>query len=117
METAVGNLLRVGVMAAATLVLIGGGVYLVRHGGEMPRYRVFRGEPSDLCSVTGIVTEAFLLRGRGIIQLGLLLLIATPVMRVVVSLAAFARRQDRIYIVVTLLVLGLLIYSLLGGLG
>jgi uncharacterized membrane protein len=115
METSVGNLLRGGVIAAAVLVFSGGAVYLVRHGTEWPGYHVFQGEPSDLCAVTGILTDVVLLRGRGIIQLGLLVLIATPVMRVVVSLVAFTRRRDRIYVVVTLIVLVLLLYSLFGG--
>ena len=65
--------------------------------------------------MTGIVADAVALSGRGIIQLGLLLLIATPVMRVAVSLAAFLLERDWTYVVATLIVLSLLIYSLLGG--
>ena len=48
------------------------------------------------------------------IQLGLLLLIATPVARVAFSLVAFIRQRDRTYIVITTIVLGLLLYSLMG---
>jgi len=55
------------------------------------------------------------LRGRGIIQLGLLLLIATPVARVAFSIAAFAMQRDRLYVVVTLMVLAILLYSLTSG--
>ncbi|HTP49163.1 MAG TPA: DUF1634 domain-containing protein, partial [Anaeromyxobacteraceae bacterium] len=54
--------------------------------------------------------------GRGIIQLGLLFLIATPVARVILSVAAFAAQGDRKFVVVTLMVLGALLYSLLGAL-
>ena len=111
----VGNLLRVGVTLAAAVVLFGGSVYLARHGRGAPHYQVFVGEPSDLRSVPGIVKDALALRGRGLIQLGLLLLIATPVARVAVSVAAFAMQRDRLYVVVALIVLAVLTYSLTGG--
>jgi uncharacterized membrane protein len=114
-EVAIGNLLRAGVLAAAVVVLIGGTVYLVRHGGAAPHYGVFRGEPADLRTVSGILTDAISLRGRGIIQLGLLILLATPVARVAFSVFAFAMQRDALYVVVTLLVLAVLIFSLAGG--
>ena len=78
----------------------------------MPSYQMFRGEPADLRSLGGIVGDALSLRGRGIIQLGLLLLIATPVARVAFAVFAFARQRDWIYVTVSLIVLSLLIYSL-----
>ncbi|MBI3990079.1 MAG: DUF1634 domain-containing protein [candidate division NC10 bacterium] len=114
-EQIVGNLLRTGVIVAALVVLVGGVLYLVRHGATSPDYQVFRGEPADLRSVSGIVTDALSLRSRGVIQLGLLLLIATPVARVAFSVFAFARQHDRPYVLVTLIVLALLISSLAGG--
>jgi len=114
-ESMMGNLLRAGVVLAAAVVLVGGLVYLLRHGAAQPGYHVFRGEPADLRNIRGIVAEASTLRGRGIIQLGLLLLIATPVARVAFSVYAFARQGDRIYVVVTLIVLTLLLYGLTGG--
>jgi uncharacterized membrane protein len=73
---------------------------------------VFRGEPADLRSAGGILRYAFGLSGRGIIQLGLLVLIATPVARVAFSVFAFLREGDRLYVGVTLVVLALLLYSL-----
>ena len=102
-------------MAAAIVVLAGAIIYLIRYGANMPDYSIFRGEPAEFRSVGGIVKAAFSLRSRGLIQLGLLLLIATPVARVAFSIFAFALQRDRIYIVVTLIVLGVLIYSLAGG--
>jgi uncharacterized membrane protein len=78
-------------------------------------YQVFRGEPSELRTISGILHEALALRGRGLIQLGLLILIATPIARVAFSLFAFLYQRDWLYVVVTLMVLGLLLYSLVGG--
>ena len=111
----IGNVLRVGVTLAAAAVLFGGTVYLVRHGLAAPHYHIFVGEPADLRNVSGIVRDALSLRGRGLIQLGLLLLIATPVARVAFSVAAFAMQRDRLYVAVALIVLAVLIYSLTGG--
>lgn len=113
LENLLGNLLRLGVLVAATVVLAGGVVFLARHGGEPPPYHVFRGEPSDLRSVGGIIGDVSDVRGRGLIQFGLLLLIATPVARVVLSAAIFTAERDRRYVVFTLIVLAVLVYSLL----
>lgn len=114
-EDVVGNLLRAGVFLSALVVVFGAGIYLVRHGRSPVDYRVFRGEPADLRSVSGIIREAWALRGRGIIQLGLLLLIATPVARVAVATFGFAAERDRMYVVFTLVVLLVLLYSLIGS--
>ena len=114
-EQAVGLVLRAGVIIAAGVVLIGGIWYLVRHGDTAPDYQVFRGEPSDLRSIDGIVRDVRSLRARGIIQFGLLLLIATPVVRVALGVIAFAVQRDRIYVIVTVIVLAVLCYSLFAG--
>jgi uncharacterized membrane protein len=114
-EEIVGNLLRVGVIVAGVVVSIGGAVYLVRHGMEHADYHVFRGEPTDLRSVRGIVQSAVHGRGRGIIQLGLLLLIATPIARVAFSMFGFAAERDRMYVGFTAIVLAVLLYSLVGS--
>ncbi len=113
-EEAMGNLLRGGVSLAAAVVLMGGIFYLIRYHSTSPGYRVFRGEPADLRSVSGILADAIELRSRGLIQLGLLLLVATPVARVVFSVFAFSRQHDLTYVVLTLMVLAVLIYSLVG---
>jgi uncharacterized membrane protein len=113
-EETIAALLRFGVMLAAAVVLLGGIVYLGRHGREQPHYKVFLGEPTDLRSVTGIAQDAAAGSGRGLIQLGLLLLIATPVARVAFSVAAFGLEKDTLYVVVTLAVLTLLVLSLTG---
>jgi len=115
MDEIMGGLLRTGVVLAAAIVLVGGGVYLMRHRVPVTDYRVFQGEPGDLRSVSGIFREALAFHGRGLIQLGLLVLIATPVARVAFSFFAFLYERDWTYVLVTLFVLGPLVYSLFGG--
>ncbi|MDD5085249.1 MAG: DUF1634 domain-containing protein [Candidatus Omnitrophica bacterium] len=114
-EAIIGRLLRVGVIAAAVFVAFGGILYLFKYGRMIADYSIFRGEPSDLKSLSGILSDALALRRRGLIQLGLVLLIATPIARVVFSVFAFMRQRDLAYAMITLAVLSLLVYSLLGG--
>ena len=114
-ENILGNLLRAGVVLSAAIVSCGGVMYLARHGFAPADYRVFQGEPSDLRTVPGVVRDAAGLSGRGIIQLGLLFLIATPVARVIFSIWGFAAERDRMYVVFTLIVLAILIFSLVGS--
>src|SRR5262245_23764294 len=114
-ELAVSRILRAGVLVASALVLAGGALYLVRHGAELPHYRVFEGEPRELVSATAIARDALAGSARGVIQLGVLVLLATPVARVAFSVLAFALQRDRLYVGVTLVVLAVLAYSLLGG--
>jgi uncharacterized membrane protein len=77
-------------------------------------YRTFRGEPQALRSVSGTVAAVLQGNTRALMQLGLLLLIATPIARVALSLVGFAKEGDRRYIAITALVLALLLFSLVG---
>ncbi len=113
-EQWIGGLLRTGVIISATVAAVGALVYLARFGGGHESYRVFHGVPAGLESVHGVIGGALRLRSRWIIQLGLLLLIATPIARVALSLLAFGRQRDWLYVGVTALVLALLLYGLLG---
>jgi len=114
-EVIIANLLRIGVTTAAAIVLLGGAVFLVRHGSTPVGYGSFAGEPSNLTHWKGILRAAAGLRGRGIIQLGLLILIATPVARVAFAAFAFMLERDWLYVAVSSLVLMVLLYSLLGS--
>lgn len=116
-ELILGNLLIAGVTLAAAVVLFGGVLYMIKTGEHVPPYRVFRAEPDSLRTVHGIVQGVLALRARSLIQLGLLLLVATPVARVAFSVLAFARQRDRFYVVITLIVLAVLLYSMAQGLG
>jgi uncharacterized membrane protein len=114
MEIVVGYLLRTGVLLSAAVVVIGGAIYLFRHGAAPANFHVFQGELSPLRTLAGIAHGVLKLSGSAVIQLGLLLLIATPIARVLFSAVAFAFERDYLYVAFTLAVLGVLAYSLLG---
>jgi uncharacterized membrane protein len=111
-EIILGNMLRWGVLLAALVVFAGGVWFLAEPHDVAQDYRTFRGEPAELRAVAGIVHQAIELRPLGVIQFGLLLLIATPVARVLFSVLGFGLERDWMYVVLTLLVLALLIYTL-----
>jgi uncharacterized membrane protein len=114
-ELFIGMFLRVGVIAAACVVILGGILYLPGMGGQAAHFTVWIGEPAALRSIGGVVAAAVSLRGDAVIQLGILLLIAVPILRVAIALVAFLLQRDWLYCVVTFLVLGILLFSLLGG--
>lgn len=113
MEAIMGRLLQAGVLLAATVVLTGGVMYLFAQGGAYRNYRVFTAEPIALRH------PAALLRGiaRGdasaILVLGILLLVATPICRVIFAVIAFALERDRLYVAISLTVLAVLLYGML----
>lgn len=113
LEQVIGNLLRIGVVIAAGVVFAGGALYLFQHGTQQPGYNTFHGVPKNLDSLPGIVREAAALHSQGIIQFGLFLLILTPISRVAFSAVGFFKEGDRLYVVITLIVFAVLLFSLL----
>jgi uncharacterized membrane protein len=111
-EQIVGRLLQVGVAVATVVVLLGGAMLLATHGSDVPSFRVFRGASSTLRSVSAAARGAVALDPRGMVQLGLVLLIATPVARVALTLGAFILQRDRLYVMLTTVVLVLLLFGL-----
>ena len=114
-ERTVSVILRSGVIVSGAVVLFGGIFFLARHGGEIVDYRTFRGQPPSERLISGILAGLPALRARSIIQFGVLLLLATPIMRVAFSLVGFAMERDRVYVLITAIVLAILLYSLMGG--
>ena len=115
LERTIGAILRAGVIISTVFVLIGGIGYLWRFGGSRPEYRAFHGEPERLTSVIAIARGAVSLDWLEWIQFGLILLIATPVIRVLFSIPAFVAQRDYTYASITAIVAGVLLYSFLGS--
>lgn len=114
-ELVVGDLLRWGVLLAAGVTAIGGALLLWQDGGTIPTLGTFVGEPGAHTDLGGILRGALSGDGAAIVQLGVVLLIATPIARVAFTLVAFVRQRDRLYTAVTALVLAILLYSLFSG--
>ncbi|MCC8409736.1 DUF1634 domain-containing protein [Mucilaginibacter sp. UR6-1] len=110
----IGQLLRIGVFTSIGIAFLGGVIYLSRHGHEVVDYATFKGIP-DYVKPANLFTSVFELRGRAIIQVGIMLLIATPVVRLIFSAIGFAAEKDYRYAAITVLVLGIIIFSMLSG--
>ena len=112
MDAQMGLLLRTGVLVSCAVMFAGAVLYLLRQGGERESYAVFQGEPASLRSISGILREARLGGARGLIQVGVLAMIATPVMRVAFAIFGFARQKQWTFTLVSLTVLALLAFGL-----
>jgi uncharacterized membrane protein len=112
MEVAIGMMLRVGVMIAALVVIVGGVLYLRHPRVAAPDYAHFHSAPQEALSIRGTFSGVAHGSSVSIIQLGLLLLIATPVVRVIFALVGFLLERDKLYTLVSAVVLAILIFSL-----
>jgi uncharacterized membrane protein len=110
---AVGLVLRWGVWLAAAITAAGGAVLLRTHGSDVPRFRDFVSAGGSVFTVTGALRGAAHGNGAHLIETGLLVLIATPVARVVMLLAGFWRAGQWLYVTLSAVVLGALTVSLM----
>jgi len=111
MEIAISRMLRAGVSVAAVVVLVGWTLYLWQAHGVEPNYRNFHGVPSPADRLTPVFEGIRHLDSRSIIRLGMLLLIATPIMRVAYCIYSFASQKDKVYVLISSVVLTVLLYS------
>ena len=118
-ELLISNLLRIGVVASLIVVVAGLILSFIHH----PAYLHSATELKQITSptrtpwhtLTGLIEGLRHFRGEAVIMAGLLLLIATPVMRVAVSIVAFVVERDWVFVIVTSFVLAMLILSFFLG--
>lgn len=117
-ELLISNLLRSGVVLSLTLVTFGISLTFFHHpdyfssAQALQRLTSPERGPHDLSDV---LADAMNARGQAFVMVGLLVLMATPVLRVALSLLVFSRQKDRAFVTVTSVVLGLLLLSFLLG--
>ena len=116
MQQLIGRVLRYGVLVSGIVAIIGGIWYLYQHGSGTPHYTVFNGEPAGYTSLTGILKGLGQGSAKEIIQLGVVILIATPILRIGFSLLAFILEKDKLYVLITVIVLSIILFSMFGGL-
>jgi len=114
-EQVIGRLLQVGVLIATAVVVVGAAGVLLQHGATPVSFHDFAGESSPWRTLGAVASGALHGEFPAIVQLGLVLLIATPVARVALTLGAFAAQKDRLYVLLTAVVLALLLYGLIWG--
>jgi uncharacterized membrane protein len=115
MQLIIGWILRGGVTVSMAVVVIGGIFFVCRHGHSIPDFRTFRGTPDFISSPRGVIAGVLHLKGQAIIQLGIALLIATPVIRVIFSAIGFILEKDHLYTLISIIVLLIIISSMITG--
>jgi uncharacterized membrane protein len=113
MEVIMGRLLQAGVLLAASVVLVGGVMYLMGHAGESVSYRAFTARPIELRHPVALLGDVVRGDAPAILELGILLLVATPICRVIFAVIAFAMERDRLYVAISLTVLAVLLFGML----
>ncbi|HLI93885.1 MAG TPA: DUF1634 domain-containing protein [Puia sp.] len=112
LEKIIGQLLRFGVLLSSMVVLAGGIGYLVRHGLQIPSYHTFTPEPEKMRRPVPMWKAILHGEGRPLIAFGLLLLILTPIARIVFSIIGYLLEKDYLYVVITVLVLIVILWNL-----
>lgn len=106
--------LRALTVVAGLIILLGGILLLLHQGNIQTNFHTFAGEPASLKAVPQVVGSAFHGEALDIVQMGILLLIATPVLRVLFVGIGYLIERDLLYVSVALIVLAVLGSSLIG---
>lgn len=115
-QAILGTLLRAGVIISMTIVFIGGIIFLIHHQGVIVDYKVFKPEISEFSSIAAIFNGVGTLRGDAIVQFGILMLIFTPIARIIFAIFSFFLERDYLYVLIGFIILTIIIISLSGGL-
>jgi uncharacterized membrane protein len=100
-----------GIVLAAAVMLVGGAWFLSQHGSQTPGDRKFTGEPADLRHPVAIIKAALKGNDDCLIQLGVLLMLFNPLVRVAMAALGYAASKDRLYAGVAGFVFAVLVVS------
>ena len=111
-----GTLLRAGVIISMAIVLIGGVIFLIHNKGVITDYKVFKPELAKFSSIAAIFKGVLTLQGDAVVQFGILMLIFTPIARIVFAIFSFLIERDYLYVLIGFIILAIITISLNGGL-
>ncbi len=114
-RTVTAILLRVGVYLSMAIVIFGGIVYLYQHGSENVDYSVFYKDKVQYKTITAVFSNLFTSNAIVVIQFGLLMLIFTPIARVILAAIGFALERDYLYVLIGFIILIIIASSLSAG--
>ncbi|WP_316739671.1 DUF1634 domain-containing protein [Pedobacter aquatilis] len=115
-QVLLGTLLRAGVIISMSTVLIGGIIFLIHNNGAITDYKVFTPELSKFSSVLEILKGVTTFKGDAIVQFGVLMLIFTPIARIIFAIFSFLIEKDYLYVLIGFIILAIIAISLSGGL-
>ena len=110
-ETVLSIVLLAGLLAALAVTTIGGGLLMIQQGDTIISFQFFKEESASLSQLDAIVTAALAGDAHSITQLGILMMIATPIARVLSCAILFLFQRDRLYVALSTFVLAILLFS------
>ena len=115
MELWISRILLGGVVLSGTVILAGLLTFLVKGSADNLSLKDLVDQQHMAPDFGAIIRGIGSADGESLIQVGLLILILTPIVRVAMSLFFFARERDRIYVAITATVLLILLSGLIGA--
>ncbi|MGM9474943.1 DUF1634 domain-containing protein [Pedobacter sp. GSP4] len=115
-QVILGTLLRAGVIISMSIVLVGGIIFLVHNNGVITDYKVFKPELAKFSSIAAIFKGILTFQGDAIVQFGILMLIFTPIARIIFAIFSFLIERDYLYVLIGFIILAIITISLNGGL-
>lgn len=112
-EIMLGNMLKIGVIISSSITIFGGILFLLNHGTEIPNYHIFNESSFNFSSLKNLYVDVIALNSEVIMELGILLLIATPIIRILFSVFAYAFEKDYMYVCFAIFVFLVTIYGFL----
>lgn len=113
LQTFIGSLLRIGVLVAMTIVVVGLVFYMVQYGQEPINYSTFK--PENVFTFSAFFSKLLQGNSAAIMELGVIVLILIPIARVFFTMIGFWLEKDRMYTVIAFIVLCIIAYSLFFG--
>jgi uncharacterized membrane protein len=111
-EGLIGQVLRIGTTISCGITFIGLCIFMVHNASAIPHYHIFLSSLGQFYGPSLLLQHVMHGQAAALIQLGILILIATPVARVAFLVVAFALERDHMYVGVSALVLVILLYSI-----
>lgn len=111
MQHTLANVLRIGVWLATATIALGGIVFLHSKAHTKIVFDVFKPHDATYISVATILSGLKVADGLAIVQLGIFLLILTPVVRVLFAVVGFLKEKDYLYVAIGTLVLLIIFLS------
>lgn len=116
LQSIIGNVLRYGVWTALSVAGIGGIILFFNKGNETVNFTNFVEKDDNIITVVqNILAGVGQGNGESIIFLGILLLFLTPILRIFLSLLSFFLEKDWLYVFITLIVIGIIVFSVSFG--
>lgn len=116
LQRIISTTLRAGVTLACVIALCGVGGYLLQQGGvPVKDFSTFTPPAPEHTDLVALLSSAFSGEALSWVQMGVLCLILTPILRVLLSFADFCKEGNGLYALISILVLVIILLNSIAG--